>query len=446
MAKGGFWISVILVGLSVNSVFGLDVSKWKYRADIIFEPTRSEYYRLSVSAEVYNAARRDLADIRIVGADGEQVPYVPAAAKDTRETITYGPAVIKRSTTEEKIAMVTLDFGKQVIKNSIEVETSGSNFRRRVEVEGSNDNVVFYKVVEQAFVFAIGDRRDSRFNTIDLPSNDFRYLRISVWPMAGEQESPVIAEAKVFRIERRFAERQPVEMIFGEHSEDDEKNISIYTYDLQYQNLPVTEIEMDVSDSSFYRYITVEGRDAATREVEIRSEDNRHRFEQREVPWRAILSDTIYRYVTQDGQKKEKLVLRIGSGGRVYRYLKITIKNYDDRPLTVNSASAKMIAKKMLFPSEGVQGSFFYVGCATATKPTYDLGRILHKPLEVQAGSAILGRIVDNPVFGEAEPKPAPWSEKHKALLIIVMAGIVFVLGVFIVKSLKSIQSQEPKA
>ena len=71
------------------------------------------------------------------------------------------------------MTLITLDFEKQAVKNSIEVITEGSNFRRAVKVEGSNDNIEFFTLVEQAFVFAIGDKYNSRFSKIDLPRERF---------------------------------------------------------------------------------------------------------------------------------------------------------------------------------------------------------------------------------------------------------------------------------
>jgi len=337
--------------------------------------------------------------------------------------------------------MVTLDFGRQVVKNSLDVETRGNNFRRAVKIEGSNDNVEFFTLVEKAYVFAVSYNR--RFEQVDLPANDYRYLRISVLPMAEGEKSPVINEVRAFKTERELAKRRPVEMVHVEHSEDEKSSSSIYVYDLAYRRLPVSEIELDVVDDSFYRYVTLEGRDAATRRVKLDSEDNRQRFREVEVRWERIISDTIYRYTTADGKKWEKLVLRLPSEGRVYRYLKITIKNYDDKPVTVRSASTKMIAHKIVFAAKDNTPPILYVGSESARTPRYDLKQRLSHPLQVKARVAKLSNITDNPLFGQAEEKQIAWTEKHRVLLLIIMVAVVLVLGWFILKSFKSIRSEE---
>ena len=441
MAKSRILAIVVLLGGMVSSVFALELAGWKYRAEVTIEDGTGEYGRLILTPGIYDAARLDLADIRLLDARGEQVPYVVAKPKDIMDRFKYGPEIINRSTNSDRAAMVTLDFGRKVVKNSIDVETRGNNFRRAVKIEGSNDNVEFFTLVEKAYVFAVSYNR--RFEQVDLPANDYRYLRISVLPMAEGEKSPAINEVRAFKVEKKFVERQPVQMLQMEHSEDEKSSSSIYVYDLAYRRLPVSEIELDVADDSFYRYVTLEGRDAATRKVKVDSEDNRQRFREVEVRWERIISDTIYRYTTADGKKWEKLVLRLPSERRVYRYLKITVKNYDDKPVTVRSASAKMIAHKIVFAAKDNAAATLYVGSESARTPRYDLKQRLSHPLQVKARVAKLSNITDNPLFGQAEAKPLAWTEKHRVLLLIIMVAVVLVLGWFILKSFKSIRSEQ---
>jgi hypothetical protein len=382
-----------------------------------------------------------LGDIRLINTGGEQIPYVLTEPQDTTRTQTYEPAVINRSINADRAAMVTLDFGGKTTKNSIEVVTGGSNFRRAVKIEGSNDNIEFFTLIEQAYVFAVS--YDRRFEQVDLPANDYRYLRISVSPMEAEQNSPVIGAVKASRIEQSRAERRPVKMVLVEHSEDDKNRSSIYLYDLVYRLLPVTEIELDIADDFFYRYVTVDGRDAAARKVRIDSEDSRQRFREVEVSWERIIGDAIYRYIGPDGQKRERLVLRIPSGRRVHRYVKVEIQNYDDKPISLKPASANMTAHEIVFESKDNAPLLLYVGSESAGMPRYDLKQRLSDPLRVSARTARLEDITGNPLFKQTEERPVAWTEKHKGLLLTVMVGVVLVLGGFILRSFKSIQSEQ---
>ncbi len=443
MIKSGVLAAVVLLSMA-GVVFSLNLAEWKYQAEVNVADSNEQYCRLAITPEIYNVARTDLGDIRLVSSDGSQVPYILFKATDIKEKKEYAPTVINRSTGKNKAAMVTLDFGKQEIKNSIEIITQGDNFRRAVAIEGSNDNTEFFTLVERGYIFAAGYDKGKRFEQIDLPVNDYRYLRITVKPMAEEEKSPVIEEVKTYKSEERPAERQDVEIKLSEHKEDEKKNSSIYIYDLLYCRLPVSEVELDIADSSFYRYVTLEGRDAATRKVKVESEDNRQRFKEVEVPWEWIGCDTVYRYTAADGKKCEKLVIHFLPGRHIYKYLKIEVSNYDDKPVTIKSASAKMIAHRLLFTSEGSKNLTFYAGSESALAPRYDLSRKIGDPSRIKAGQAKLGSIVDNPNFSQGEKKQIAWTEKHRVLLLGIMVVTVCVLGGFILKSIKSIPKGEP--
>lgn len=446
MKKLILYITIILFVVAANNALAIDLTKWKYCSKITFEDKVEKYARVDIIGQVYDAAKSDLSDIRIIDSSQQQVPYLLRKPKDTTEKQKFTPNVINRSTNNKNCSLVTLDFGKQTIKNSIEVETGGSNFRRAVKVEGSNDNITFLTLVEQAFVFAISNKEKSRFNDIDLPVNDYRYLRITVAPMATEQKSPVINEIRTFKCDKMLAERVPVEMLYVNHTEDEKKNLSIYEYDLGYRNLPISEIQLSIADVSFYRHVTIEGRNAATRKVKIDSEDNRERFREIEESWKSVTGGTIYRYISTEGKKHEKTALSISSNSGTYRYLKITIRNYDDRPLKLETTSAKMIPHYVIFNATSDLEARLYVGSESAVKPKYDIRHtLLDKPSEVKAvvkaTTAKLGSIAENSLFGKVEQKPQPWTERHKVLLLIVMAAVVLALGGFILKSFKSIQT-----
>lgn len=441
MIRSVFSAVIIAVLTAVTAGAAFDSTQWRYQADVNIEEEIGEYCTLMITPELYDIAKDDLSDIRLVDGNGEQIPYVIARPPDAATWQRYQPALINRAANAGGAATVTLDFGGNVMKNAIDVVTRGNNFRRAVKVEGSGDNIEFFVLVERAYVFAVD--YNTRFEHIEMPMNDYRYLRISVSPMESEQESPVINRVDAFRIEEASAEHRPVEMTLIEQSEDEEKHLSIYVYDVVYRHLPISEIQLGVADDSFYRYATVEGRDAETYKVEISSEDNRQRFREVEAAWIKMVGGAIYRYTSSDGQKHENLILHIPSGSRVYRYLRINISNYDDRPLTVDSVSADMAAHKLVFEDSGTGTTLLYAGSESAKKPSYDLNRTLSNPLEIKTGRAVLGSIIDNPLFEKAAQKPVAFTEKHRILLLIVLVIAALALGGFIFKSFTSIKNEQ---
>jgi hypothetical protein len=434
------FITPLVLLVTASNVFAINLAQWKYQSDVTIESGPQEYCVLTLTPEVYNAAGNNLADIRFISPNGEQISYVIAKEQDITNRENYNPAIINHSTDSAGNAVITLDFGGQTIKNTIDVKTSGNNFRRAVKVEGSNDNVQFFTVVNKAYLFAVDNNRQHRFDRIDLPSNDYRYLRITVSPMAGEEEQLTINAATAFRVDRKIAQRQSVEMLQTEHREDEKTSSSIYVYDLHYCNLPIMEIEMDIEDASFHRYVVIEGRDAATRKIIINGEDNRQRFSEVEADWNMVTCGTIYRYTDSAGQRHERLAVPVPADA-AYRYLKIVIRNYDDKAIMIKSALAKMIPHKVVFPAPAAGTVKLYVGCESAASPIYDLARRLTNPLQVSAKTAAISTLGDNPLFGKPGKGKIPWTEQHKILLPAILAVVVLVLASFIFKSLKSIKS-----
>jgi hypothetical protein len=443
MQKVKFCAIVIFLAGIAGSAWAIDLTKWKYCCGITFEGKVEEYHRADITPEIYNAAKPDLSDIRIIDSNGRQIPYLIARPYDVTNRQEYSPKIINRSTDARNGSLVTLDFGGQTIKNSIEVVTGGDNFRRAVKVKGSNDNIKFFTLVKQAFVFAVTDKKWSRFSDVDLPLNDYRYLRITVSPMPDERDNPVIQDVRAFKNENKGAVRTPAAMVCTGHTEGEKENLSTYEYDLGFCNLPVTEIQLSIDDKSFYRHITVEGRNALKRRIKIAGEDNRERFEDVNESWNYVTGGVIYRYIPVDGKKQEKTTLLISSNTGTYRYLKITIRNYDDKPLKLQSASAEMVAHKIVFSAEDVNCPLLYVGSESASRPQYDIIHKLNKPLQAEAATAMLGSITENPLFGKAEQKTVPWTERHKSILLIILVAVVLVLGLIIIKSFKSIKPAE---
>jgi len=434
-----FIVSLVLLVIT-GSVFAIHLASWKYRADVTIESGSQQYCALMLTPEVYHAAGNNLADILLISPSGEQIPYVLAKEQNITSRVKYDPSIINRSTDSAGNAVVTLDFSSQTIKDTIEVETSGNNFRRAVKIEGSNDNVQFFTMVNKAYVFAVGGGQQQRFSKIDLPGNDYRYLRITVSPMAGEEEQLTINEATAFKVERKIAQCQPVEMLQTEHIEDEKTSSSIYVYDLQHCKLPITEFEMVTEDTPFHRCVVVEGRDAATRKIQIDSEDNRQRFSEVEAAWNTVTCGTIYRYTDSAGQRHESLAVPVPAGAS-YRYLKITIKNYDDKVIAITSASAKMIPHRIIFPAPAAETVKLYVGCESAPRPVYDLARRLANPLQVPSKTAAISKLGENPLFGKLGKDKIPWTERHKLLLPVILFVVVLVLAGFIFKSLKAIKN-----
>ncbi len=445
MKRQHYWqlaaIGMVMLGWQ-GAAWGENWSLWSHEAEVVHGAGSEPFCRLTLSGEAYHLSRGDLADLRLVGGLGEQIPYVLYQPRDQIKREEYRLEELNRGITEDRAAAMTVDFGSQVMKDQISVETSGLNFRRKIVVEGSNDNREFIMLVDGAYVFAIpGESGVRRFSTLRLPRNDFRYLRIRVYPMAGEVGAITIERVAAWQEQSNRVARQAVAMTLAASGFEDKTKTSWQVYDLQYNHLPVVGIRLEVAEERFYRYVTIEGREQEKIQVEIRGEDNRQRYREEAVPWRHLISGVIYRYGSAGSQIQESLRMNLGDG-TVPRYIRVSIRNYNDRPLTVESAEGEMIAHELLFGrQEG--GCLLYLGNPSASAPRYDLEHTLSQPGKIPAAAATLAGIQPNPSFEIKPVKAVPWTEQYKILLWVILILMVVVLGGFIVKSMRSILSRE---
>ena len=107
--------------------------------------------------------------------------------------------------------------------------------------------------------------------------------------------------------------------------------------------------------------------------------------------------------------------------------------------MQVDSIAASMLAAKLIFPRGNSRAITLYVGAESMFAAKYDLEYTLRNPEQIKTSTAQLSSLADNPLFGK-KAETIPWTEKHKALLLIALGAVVLVLGGFIFKSFKSIQ------
>src|SRR6186713_2956136 len=83
---------------------------------------------VTLDRDVYENARADLGDLRVVDDEGRETPYLLARAVDQPAPIRR-PVVRDVSFVRGRKAMATLDFGAPTLKSHLALSLSGDNFR-----------------------------------------------------------------------------------------------------------------------------------------------------------------------------------------------------------------------------------------------------------------------------------------------------------------------------
>jgi hypothetical protein len=360
---------------------------------------------------VYEGAREDLGDLRILGAGGTDVPYVLDRGRgDQRPEVR--PRMRNRGHNRDRSATVVLDFGARFDKDRIALGLSGGNFRRRVQVEGTDDGESWITLVEEGWVFAVPGPPPARYETVSLPRNDFPLLRVTVHPGQGERTRLEILEAWVpaggLR-ERRLRTISPG----WSRAAEARPGETWLTLDLGARHQPFEAVVLEVADERFFREVRTEIR----RDVESISRDGPGWPPQ----WDPLGHDVIFRLET-GGDERAKT--RIDARGRS-RGVRVRILNGDDRPLTLDNVWVRVPVERMVFDAEADGDYRLVYGSPDLDAPDYDLARTLDEDPEVAL--ATLGPPVRRPFAADV----LPWSERHPALLwtglLVVVAVLAFV-------------------
>lgn len=375
------------------------------RAILVRQPGRVAFL---LDRDVYEGARSDLGDLRVVDDQGRWVAFLLDRGAFSSRTRVSRAAVRNRGWRSDGALSAVLDFEERTRRTRLRLELSGDNFRRRVSVEGSEDGVAWVTLVDEAWVFAVPGDGAARYETLALPENDFPHLRVTVRPGDGERE----------RVELRVAEapasgggpRERARLCAFTAGQTSEKNESWLSLDLGARHQPFHGLELEAREPRFFREVVVDARrDPLTRGGPIE--------------WVEIGRGVLYR-LEHRGRVRESL--RLDVGGRE-RALRIRIRHGDDRPLAVTAVRILEPIERVAFEAEPGRSYRLTYGTPQLGAPSFDLARTVEEPLPWAdvAVEASLG----HPRRTLPPAEDWPWTERHPALLWGVLSAVVLVLG-----------------
>lgn len=373
--------------------------------------------------DVYDAAREDLGDLRVLDGAGRLVPYVLDRGRDEARRI--APRVIDRAFTRGKLERVTLDFGERRWKRDLALSLSGDSFRRRVIVEGSDDAADWTTLTDGAYVFAVPGPVVARYESVAFPENEQRYLRVTVLHAEGDPERIEIYEAGASTTERREGP-STVLSPRAQREEDARRHETVVTLELGAHHQPFRGIDLEVDDPRFMRGVS----------VEARREGRRARPGEEPQPdyWVPVGEGCLYRY-DDAGRRLERL--RIDVAGRE-QTLRLRIRNADDRPLQLGPTRVVAPVERVLFEAAAGESYTLAYGAEDLSAPTFDLARTVGD-VDAWAASSTPARLAE-PARVTRERR-APWTEAHPEVLWAGLVVAVAVLGWLTFRALRTSSS-----
>jgi hypothetical protein len=362
--------------------------------------------------EVYEAARPDLGDLRVLDASGRLVPFLIDRGASVAHAAGRRPQRRNFGWTARGEATADFDFGGPAPKSRLRLRLSGDNFRRAVSVAGSADGREWTTLVDQAWVFAVPGEDPARYETIELPPNDFALLRVRVRPGPDERGRVSIEDAWMPGEVLRPAREEAVEPRLA-RAEDAERHETWLTLDLGAAHQPFHAVELEIGDGRFFREAL----------VEARREDPARDGRPGSVSWTPIGRGALYRLGDRPRPAERT---RLAVSGRE-RVLRVRLLNRDDRPLDVRAVRVWAPVERVVF--EAGRGSEYRLVYGSADRaPEFDLARTVDDVAAWAAGASEAG-LGPPRKRAAAAGGDAPWTDRHPAVLWTGLVAVVAALG-----------------
>ncbi len=387
----------------------LDTSRWQYEASIDVPPGTSGIAAARLTRDVYVRSQPGLDDLRIMR-DGEEIPYLIETRSGAVENSEIEPIVIDKSVVPGRGLQLTLDLGHPFRHSRLRISTAEANFRQKVRIETSNDNRSWAVARDDGhiFDFSQGDRQVAVL-TVGYPLSTMRYVRATIF---GWTKTGAVRQVWSAYYHERPAEREVMDTITPERTEDPKTKSSVLTIDLKQAGVPYDRIRVASGPMHFYR--------AAELETSTDGKD-----------WRHAAGGVIFRTADEscDG---------FAFAQRHDRYLRLRIFNGDDKAVPVKNVVLEATVRVLKFGLAGRGASRLFTGNPDAKLPVYDFAAVIAREGPQPEVQPILQALTANAAY---RPPVKPWSERYPQILYGVLAIAILVMGSVTIRFLLKVKN-----
>jgi hypothetical protein len=392
---------------------GLDTTRWQYKAPIQLPSDSSGIVAAHLTRDIYVRSRPDLADLRLVRG-GEEVPYLIEARRGATENREFEPMVIDQSVVPGRGLQLTLDLGGHSKHTRVRIATGETNFRQKVRIEIGNDNRSWAIARDDGYIFDFsqGDRHVAVL-TVDYPTSTMRYVRVTI---SGWMKTDAVRQFWSAYHYERPAEREAMDTIVPQRSEDPETRSSVLLLDLKQAGVPYDQIRLESGAEHFYRAAELEtGTDSKT--------------------WHFVASGTIYQTASESSPA-------LAFGEHHDRYLRLHIFNGDDKPIPVKNVVVESTVRMLKFAlAAGAQPFSLFTGNPDAKAPSYDFATVVAREAPQPEVIATLLASSVSPGYRPPPPPVKPWSERYPQLLYGTLALAIVIMGYVTIRFLLKVKS-----
>jgi hypothetical protein len=370
------------------------------------------WHTLQLPDQVLKNIQPGFADIRIFGVSGKDTLEIPYLLKQRADKINSREIDFKQlnQSTNEKGYYFTFQAPAANTINQIGLSFKQENFDWKTDLEGSNDNKEWFKILDGYRILSIKNKdTDYQFTKLNFPDAKFQYFRV----LLKSPVQPVLTAAKIAKTDTLKGIYKNIGQRF-QITKDAITKASIIDVTLDRLS-PVSYLKINVpTDFDFYRAVKIEyATDSFKTEKGIQ-----------------------YNYADlYEGSITSLEKPEFSFDNTIASKLRITIQNNDNRPLPISSLELKGNIYELIARFEGTKyGYALYYGNPDASAPNYDIQKFEQK-IPADPGALVVAEEQNNPAYQIRTKSPL---FENKAWLWALMAIIIVLLGWFSFKMLKN--------
>ncbi|WP_437649981.1 DUF2339 domain-containing protein [Sorangium sp. So ce362] len=364
-------------------------------------------HRIDVDLDLYRESRAEelLADVRIAGPDGAEVPYVLREAGAAPSSGRIAATMLDPGVDAAGVAHATWALDAPGTRHCrIELSVLGSSFLREARVDTGADPRSLSEVARGAHVYRIPQGSEAvEHLSVAYPLSRAALVRIRLVP----DGAPARGAAADVRITGGTVACEPpaaaqkaalLPLAIIETQRDSDAQATLVTLDAGADGAPLQAVLLDVATPEF------------SRRVDVASTTYR-------AVWPSVGSGRIHR-VRPLGESGPALAsTRVPLSPTRKRFLRLTIHDGDSAPLSLSGVQGEVRAREIVFRAGQPGPHRLYLGDPLGQRPRYDLADVLDSvEREHPPAAARLGAAQANPSFGAARlARDLPFTERHRA-------------------------------
>jgi len=410
------FLLALLLSASSTALLPADLPQrwrsWRYSRAVQAPPSQDSLRsEIALPWDLFARCLPNCADVRLIDDRGQEVPFDLRADRDEFHSETHPTKLVENSFVRGEYTQIIADAGEDPsVYDRVSIDTPRPDFIVWAELALSDDARAWRVVEPRAPIARFRSRSVDGTQTIPFQGLYSRYLRIRIFEPAAQ--FPVDA-VKVLHEVSRKAERIEIPSSFIPSAPSAEGESS-WTADLRSAAYPISQFRFATDTGEFYRAVRISG-----------SNDGKE--------WMFLASGTIYRY-SQGKVLRESLAIAFPEWAGP-RFLRVTVVNENDAPLSSVRVSVFGIPRKLLFRQDSGRQYRVLYGNDRAPAPKYDI----HLYLENKPADGLLRVLGLGPEeLTSNYLDPRPFTERHPALLLIVLAIAVLLLGYAALRALRT--------